>query len=335
MTNSSKSTESEADQSGLTSRSILEINGDDATRFLQAQLSSNIETLQPGAVNWSSWLTAKGRVIAVFLIIRLEDNRYLLVVPSDLVEALLKRLKMFILRAKVNVTERSWPQHVYFDDAKDTNRTQSSSRASANEAAYLTPLLDVRDPVITLRFTTTGATSVCYEIVRDRQFSPEPERTEVNENDWQSWCILNGLPWITSKTTDQFIPQSLNLDAIDGLSYDKGCYPGQEIVARTHFKGRLKYRTAMLEFEPNSNLTPGEKVSTSEDTARSATLLTVSHNSALAVVPVQWLENHVSTDQCLDLVQVAQRPADEFSSSEEPVHLQAILTPPPYALPVS
>jgi len=313
--------------SRLDSRTALELSGPDTTSFLHAQLTSDVESQGVRSVSWSAWLTPKGRVISTLLIARLESERYLLIVPVSLAETLKKRLKMFVLRSKVEISEQVAEHYTVAGEA--------ASEWLASNALPTGAVIETADGLaMHIGPPPTAATDGVQESARDDSANAgeavyclnredptvDPTHTSVSdETDWNDWCIARALPWIESRTSEGFIPQSLNLDAIGGLSYDKGCYPGQEIVARTHFKGRLKYRTAILNFDAAPGVSAGDKITEAGDGGRSATVLITGHHQALVVVPVGWLENESNR------LTVARPDRDEA--------MPVTIAPPPYSLP--
>jgi len=320
------------DRLQLRSRIALELSGPDTSTFLQAQLTSDVQSLVSQSVTWSAWLTPKGRVISTLLVARLEPERFLLIVPSSLADVLTKRLKMFVMRSKVEIIEKSAAHYVVLGEAADQWRASSELPAgglvtttdgvamhiTANPAQALSADASNSDAVTTDTELPDGAV-YCLDYSQTQSDQHQLKTDADDESDWNDWCVRHGLPWIDATTTEAFIPQSLNLDAIGGLSYDKGCYPGQEIVARTHFKGRLKYRTAILNFEENTDLTVGAKVSQAADASRSATVLVTGRQRALMVVPVSWLDNESKSL--------------EISDIDTGTRAQASITAPPYRLP--
>lgn len=328
MTISATLAERNADETDPTGQQVFEISGDDATRFLHAQLTSDVESQALGSYNWTSWLTPKGRVIAVLGIIRLDINHYLLIVPTSLASALAKRLKMFVMRSNVEIISQQWQQSFRTGDkARESLAlcTLNEHRLSISNDRILVSLDNNRNDNLATENATNAFGVLDIVKASDSEVDPSSQR------DWQRWCVSNGLPWIVEATSDSFIPQSLNLDAIGGLSFEKGCYPGQEIVARTHFKGRLKYRTAVLEFAEAQSLESGMKLTQPNDQARSATVLTVEpeRRCVTAVVPVQWFEQ--PGEMAITTPESSEKSGDEKTTGQTRANLIA----PPYELSLS
>ena len=271
---------SEPSWNAIESHSAIRVTGDDATDFLHAQLTSDVAALSPLTVQWSAWLTPKGRVISILLVIRVEPNHYVIVYPKSLDEILIKRLKMYVLRAKVDI-EPLPAMHKLADDPATTALLSSRNIEPGQVERDADGLL--------VNLTPIAATATAYRI-DDTDVSKVTTDSSVESSSWDDWITRYAQPWVEQQTTDQFIPQSLNLDAVGGLSYDKGCYPGQEIVARTHFKGRLKYRAAVLNLDVDEVLNRGSKLRLVDDSSRSAVVIATGNKQVLAVVPVGWLD---------------------------------------------
>ena len=243
------SLESELNQEGfcdLSELAILEVNGTDASDFLHGQLCSDIKKLQPGQSQLSGWCNIKGRVITTFLLHKKEDGFFLLL-DRNLNDSISKRLRMFVLRSDVTVTDKSNElvclgvygdqMHKCLQDMPDTHTTLSPiSGASlsvvisdvAKSCSVWTQLSALADPGLAVH--------------------------------WQAQAMQLGMPWIDASNSEEFLPQTLNMDLIGALSFDKGCYPGQEIVARMHFRGKLKQRAFLGEVQAKTEIVPQTKL---------------------------------------------------------------------------
>jgi folate-binding protein YgfZ len=210
---------------------LLAFTGPDARAFLQGQLSCDVEGLAPDAVTPGSYNTPKGRMLATFLLWANADG-YRMLLPRSLCEPIRKRLAMFILRSKVKAEEVTAAHRLY--------------GLLAGNAGDVCAPLGVAAPAQTYRVAiTTGHTAVRLDADRVLLVTPADvslTTTAANDDAWTLADIRNGLPWVLPETQEQFVPQTANLDLIGGVSFSKGCYPGQEIVARMHYLGRLKER---------------------------------------------------------------------------------------------
>lgn len=188
----------------------IQVTGDDVQTFLQGQLSNDV--LQLTALH-EAQLTAyclpNGRTLAVFRLVRLDDG-YLLVCPNDVAQTVVPRLRMFVLRSDVTFTELASPVVAATDGV---------------QAA--------------IRWSIRGI----EEGVSDQASASPNLALGTNDADYMTACIERGLPYVGADASQQHIPQMLNLDLLDGINFKKGCYPGQEIVARMKYLGKLKRRT--------------------------------------------------------------------------------------------
>ncbi|BAO44107.1 CAF17-like 4Fe-4S cluster assembly/insertion protein YgfZ [Thiolapillus brandeum] len=237
----------------LASAGLIRVKGEDARSFLQGQLTNDIEAIDTEQAQLSAWCTPKGRMLALFLIFQREDDLYLLL-PRERLEAVLKRLRMFVLRARVSL-----------EDASDELVTAG---------AWGGCLSDVLDRLPAESFHTTTARGLT--LIRlpgddpHLQLIGEPEAlvafwqqmagkgSLANEANWTLQNIRAGLPAVLDATAEAFIPQMLNLDVLDGISFTKGCYTGQEVVARMKYLGQLKRRMYLAQVDDPGPLSPGD-----------------------------------------------------------------------------
>lgn len=201
---------------------VLQFQGADAVSFLHAQVSNDLEHLAADRACIAAYCTAKGRSLATMVLWREQDETVYALVRRDLSEALIKRLRMFVLRSKVTISLAELLVYGVAD--------QSTAQAVWNLQR------DGGDTLIQAPGDLDG-------LNRHWRISPQPDATaQASDGRWETADILAGLPWIGADTQDLFIPQTLNLDLIDGINFKKGCYPGQEVVARSHYRGTIKRR---------------------------------------------------------------------------------------------
>jgi len=221
--------------------SVLRFSGDDAATFLQAQLSCDIETVrQSPASTFGAYCSPKGRVLGNFLLWN-QLGIWHTIVHNSIAASLHKRLAMFVLRSKVKIiAERDWALLGLAGTAcmealhriSGVDLEQASPHA-VHTGESLTMLGSPGQRVIVVA-PEGKAAGLWHELAAVAQ----PAGTIA----WEWGDIRQGIPWITGNTQDQFVPQMLNLELIGGVSFKKGCYPGQEIVARTQYLGKLKRR---------------------------------------------------------------------------------------------
>jgi folate-binding protein YgfZ len=235
----------------------LRVAGVDAESFLQGQLTSDVAALAPGSAQYSAWCSPKGRVLANFLLHRVDAQSFVLLLPEPLLAPVRKRLGMFVLRSKVAI-----------EDASDA--TARIGIGGPVAAKCVESVLGSVPPL--LRFEAIGEAALAA--LPDGRFiglvGPEQGRAlwgrlaecakPAGFPCWQWLTIRAGVPAILPATQDQFIPQMINWDALGGVSFQKGCYPGQEIVARTQYLGRLKERLVLAHVDVAAPPAPGTRV---------------------------------------------------------------------------
>jgi tRNA-modifying protein YgfZ len=240
----------------LSALSLLQVTGPDAAAFLQGQFTNDVAALGPGQAQYGAWCSPKGRMLANFVIRRSGESTFELLLPESLSEAIAKRLRMFVLRSRVTVADISNDSvrlGVGGPGAGDAVGTVLGPAPAVGAVASSGDQLVVALPgpryVITVAPDTAAScwerlTSVC-----------RPAGFTV----WQWLTLCAGVPVITSPTSDLFVPQAANWDVLGGISFQKGCYAGQEIVARTQYLGRLKERLALAHLD-GAPPAPGERL---------------------------------------------------------------------------
>ena len=213
----------------------LGLEGPYAASFLHNQVSTDVEAMVPGAVRWTSYNSPKGRMLATLLLWRRSADGFVAFVASDLADALGKRLSMFVLRAHVKVTGLAGTvlgvggpgARLAVENA--LGGAPDPGRGIALEGADVVATPDGRYLV---RAAAEGA-----DALRERLALPE-----AASDRWDWLGIRAGVPSVTQATQDLFVPQTANYDLVGGVDFRKGCYPGQEIIARVQYLGRLKER---------------------------------------------------------------------------------------------
>ncbi|HCU83911.1 MAG TPA: folate-binding protein [Methylophilus sp.] len=227
----------------LSSHGLIAISGADSQTFLQGQVTNDIKLLAQGA-QFNGYCTPKGRLLALFFSFTIDDVIYLQC-PRDLIPDLVKRLRMYVLRSKVLVEDAS-ERRVSLGLASDT-------LAATIEALPVTPYQQAQTLHGTLiRLADAGAQQRALLVVAGEQAptswqSLSATFTPSSTSQWEALEIQAGIPQVYAATKEQFVPQMVNLDALNGINFKKGCYTGQEIVARTHYLGKVKRRTLLAQ----------------------------------------------------------------------------------------
>ena len=223
---------------------VLRVAGDDAIAFLHGQLSSDVQALRAGEGQYWSYNSPKGRMLANGVLWRAPSGQagdaVTLLLAGDLAETIRRRLSMFVLRAKASVedvTAASTPSGVAGDGSLNAMREAfGASPAQARAVGFGNAAAAFMLPDRRIAVVAPHADSVMLNAALARH------ATSVGNDDWRWFGIAAGVPSITAATSDQFVPQTANWDLLGGVSFAKGCYPGQEIVARMQYLGRLKER---------------------------------------------------------------------------------------------
>ncbi|WP_336511377.1 folate-binding protein [Allochromatium tepidum] len=239
---------------------LIAARGADAASFLQGQLTNDIRELSAGHTQLSAHCSQKGRILTLFRVLRLGETIYLQT-PGERVAESIQRLSRFILRAKVTLSDAG-DELVRIGLAGETAAELLAAQglpapAPANGLAQSDEIAVIRIPGPTPRFELLGP----FEPLRTLWEALAPQAAPANAADWTRLDIQAGLPNVYDRTVETFVPQMLNLQLIDGVSFNKGCYTGQEVVARMQFLGKLKRRMYLAEVERDVPPEPGDELS--------------------------------------------------------------------------
>lgn len=218
---------------------LLEFSGADARAFLHAQLSCDVANLAAGRSVFGCYCTPKGRMLANFLLWA-EGAAFRMLLARDILPAIRKRLQMFVLRSKVAIAD---PGEALALCGASGPAAEGALRdalgaapAQAHDVAASAAATVVRLPGARFVIAFAGESRATAWDALARRLRPAGPAA------WQWLEIVHGMPVITAATQDQFVPQMANLELLGGVSFRKGCYPGQEIVARTQHLGKVKRR---------------------------------------------------------------------------------------------
>ena len=265
---------------------VIRASGADAADFLHNQLTQDVLLLKPDQARLAAFCNAKGRMQASFVLFKRADDEVLLVCRRDLLAQTLKRLSMFVLRAKVRLHDASEELHVIGLAADAV--TQAMARAGGAGNALL-PWQRVSAPdadVITL-YPAMGQPRALW-LASQSVPLPTDLGPAMPLEMWQLGEVMSGIAWVEHATYEAFVPQMLNYESVDGVNFKKGCYPGQEVVARSQFRGTLK-RRAFIASSP-SPLAAGQEVFASDDVTQPCGVVAqaaCAHDVHVAVVVLQ------------------------------------------------
>lgn len=272
-----------------------QIEGEDAAAFLQGQFSNDINQVTSSNGQISSYNTPKGRMLAIFYICR-RDNIYYLLTSKDIAEDVMKRLQMYVMRSKVTITPV--PDMLLLGICNDSqSKLQQSLKITATQNHYQTSVND-----ISICMNIPGV-STRYLIIGNQSLSEQLQNIDANNVNvfnasyWQWLDIMAGLPSVTSKVQEAFVPQMANMELIDGVSFSKGCYPGQEIVARLHYLGNANRRMYRIEVEQDEPVNISDDIYTQGSDQAIGKIMSVINEhdkmySGLAVLRIEAAKNN-------------------------------------------
>jgi len=241
----------------LSYKGLIRVSGADAVAFLQGQLSTDIEKLTPSVSQLTSWNTAKGRVVTLMRLFRRGEDIYL-AMPAGLKATALKRLAMYVLRSKVTLA--------------DAGSELGCLGLTGEGAATLLAQADIPVPARINDVTSLETLQVLRlygeDVPRYVLYGSEDRlstlkgrwvsaTTPGTEDDWALQRILIGEPTVHPETSEHFVAQMLDLDKFEGIDFKKGCYIGQEVIARAHYRGAVKRHMVRAECRTVARLKPG------------------------------------------------------------------------------
>jgi len=257
----------------LAQAQVISLSGPDSVAFAQAQFANDVLSLADGHWQWSAWLTAKGRVLSIFQLVRVDTGNLLLVCHDGGAEAMAEQLRRFVFRRKV-VISHSLDKSV-------------NGALHAPVCAQGAALAALEDGTIEL---DVGSTTLPRSL---HIGAPADVANAEEELAWRQSDLRLGLPRLIDAQREQWTPQQLGLDRLSAYSVKKGCYPGQEIVARTHFLGKAKRSLALLECTGTVNA--GDGVQQAGSTVGS--IASAAGTLALAVLPLELPEGDLQVGE--------------------------------------
>lgn len=223
----------------LTHLGIIEVTGEDCASFLHGQLTQDCQGLGVNQARLAAYCSAKGRVLASFLVLRTAPERFVLVCPFDVLPATLKRLQMFVLRAKVRLRDASadLALHGLAGDA-------AVAHGAGAGATWQHLACSVQGPATLVQIPAVNSTRRMLWLAPS--LADPPTGAALPLGMWHFMEVLGAVAWVAQAVADRFVPQMLNFESVDAVNFKKGCYPGQEVVARSQFRGTLKRRAYLV-----------------------------------------------------------------------------------------
>lgn len=239
---------------------VIQAQGEDAAHFLHHQLTNDVLLLPVGQARLAAFCNAKGRMQASFVLVKTSPETVLLVMDQSLLPQTLKRLSMFVLRAKVKLSDASGQWQL-------RGLLGPSAQAVVGDTSPWNTVAQGQAFAIGLYPAVLGDAHSQRALWLGPTAQPCPAGAELPPETWRWSEVLSGVPLLSQPVFEAFVPQMLNYESVGGVNFKKGCYPGQEVVARSQFRGTLKRRMARV-FCP-LELVPGQDVFTPADPEQS------------------------------------------------------------------
>jgi folate-binding protein YgfZ len=237
---------------------VIRARGDDASSFLNSQLTQEALKLPVGGARLAGYCSPKGRLLASFVMWRSAPDELLLACSADLLAATLKRLSMFVLRAKCQLSDASAEIALWgvalpglAPGAPGVDASADASAPGIPAAPYATGAIAggtaIRLP------DAAGTTRLLWAAPAD---AAPPWAPTAQADVWNWLEVQSGVPRVVAGTVEAFVPQMVNLELVGGVDFQKGCYPGQEIVARSQYRGTVKRRMVLADFDRDGDAAP-------------------------------------------------------------------------------
>lgn len=286
---------------------VLRAEGPDAAAFLHAQLTQDIVHLDPARTRLAAWCTAKGRMLMSAVVWRPAAELCLLAMPRSRVQPVLQRLRMFVLRAKVRLDDVS--------DAWIVAGVVGSALPPALPAEPWAAMADAQGRYWSRLWPGAGVPRALVLCPAGGSLPPGPA---MHAEAWHWLQVMSAVPFVTEPVVEAFVPQMLNYESVGGVHFQKGCYPGQEVVARAQFRGAIKRRGVLLRLQGPA--VAGQEVFHPSDCGQPAGLLA---DAAASPHDGRWYAVASVQTACLDGQPLRIGSADGVVAEVEPL---------PYAL---
>ena len=275
---------------------IIRAAGADAANFLHNQLTNDVLLMKEGQCRLAAFCNAKGRIQASFVLYKHSVEEILLICRKDLIAQTVKRLSMFVMRAKVKLSDAT-DEFQLLGLAGD-GVAQALSGITSDAALTVEPwqrhAVGAAD-VLSL-YPSLGQPRALWLAAKD---VAAPSGPALSAELWQVGEVMSGIAWVELATFEAFVPQMLNYESVDGVNFKKGCYPGQEVVARSQFRGTLKRRAFIA--QSTVAMTAGQEVFSSLDATQPCGLVAQAASDGASHVAVLELQLSATENSSLHL----------------------------------
>lgn len=223
---------------------IIKITGQDSAKFAQGQFSCDVQEINPSLSRLGCHCTPQGRIIAIFRMLKWQ-NDYLLTLPKNLIAEFLAHLKKYAAFFKCSLSDSS--EDFLLSGLMNPGDEKAELPLNRDEALTTENKLIVKH------------SDLLYLILSEKNTEAQSEDS-LTYKDWQLASIRAGIPWVYPSTKELFLPHRLNLQCLNAISFSKGCYTGQEVIARTHYLGKLKYHMYPILVDTRDNIQPGTEI---------------------------------------------------------------------------
>lgn len=275
---------------------IIRAAGADAASFLHNQLTNDVLLMKDGQCRLAAFCNAKGRMQASFVVYKRSAEEVLLICRKDLLAQTVKRLSMFVMRAKAKLSDATDEFQLLGLAGDAVAQALVSATASASSAS---------EPWQRLAIGTADVLTLYPALGQPRAFwlapneVPAPSGQPLSADLWQMGEVMSGIAWVELATFEAFVPQMLNYESVDGVNFKKGCYPGQEVVARSQFRGTLKRRAFIA--QSTAPMVAGQEVFSSLDATQPCGLVAQSASDEANHVAILELQLSATDNSSLHL----------------------------------
>ena len=281
---------------------VLRVHGADARAFLQGQLSCDVMQLTSERALLAGYHNPQGRVIALLRLIAPSRDEVLAILPRELAPLVAHKLARFILRAKVKISDASALWHIH-------------GISAAHAPASLPPAPHAVQATANTLCIHIGGQPPRWLWLASEPAAAPPAHGTLTQRTWQALSVAAGEPQVYLSTSEAFVAQMLNLDVLGAIDFDKGCYTGQEVIARAHYRGRVKRRLQRFRTLAAHSLKPGDSGALTDGRA------------------FQVVESASDDDGRCEFLAVAPRDPAEAPAAAPAGALAAAALPLPYVLP--